>query len=156
MSRRAGAHAASAGTYILYATSLAAMAPGTNLGAATPISLGGGDDTSGSTLHHKIINDAVAEIRALAEMHHRNADWAEKAVREAATLTATQAKGKGVSRSSRRTCRDLLAQADGRSVVTAAGHARAAHQGDGGRARGAGFHGAGCWPSSAIPISPSS
>ena len=117
----AGAHAASAGTYILYATGLAAMAPGTNLGAATPISLGVGDDKSGSTLHHKVVNDAVAEIRALAEMHGRNADWAEKAVREAATLTATQARKQGVIDLMADNISDLLAQADGRSVVTGLG-----------------------------------
>jgi membrane-bound serine protease (ClpP class) len=127
-----GAHAASAGTYILYATSLAAMAPGTNLGAATPIQIGGvpglpdsgkGDEkkSSGSTLEHKIVNDAVAQIRALAEMHGRNADWAEKAVREAATLTASQAKAQKVVELIAPDIPTLLGLADGRSVVTAIG-----------------------------------
>jgi len=113
----AGAHAASAGTYILYATSIAAMAPGTNIGAATPIQIGGGglpglpsldephpagDKGKGEdkakpaqtplpTLETKAANDAVALIRGLAELRGRNADWAEKAVREAATLNARQA-----------------------------------------------------------------
>lgn len=114
-----GAHAASAGTYILYATSLAAMAPGTNLGAATPIQIG--DEKTSDTLEHKMVNDAVAEIRSLAEMHHRNADWAEQAVREAATLTASQAKEKGVVEIVATDADDLLAQADGRKVVTASG-----------------------------------
>jgi membrane-bound serine protease (ClpP class) len=110
-----GAHAASAGTYILYATSIAVMAPGTNIGAATPVQIGGGglpglpspeeplpskqpkdkDRESGkspaSTLETKATNDAVALIRGLAELRGRNADWAEKAVREAATLNAREA-----------------------------------------------------------------
>jgi membrane-bound serine protease (ClpP class) len=123
-----GAHAASAGTYILYATSLAAMAPGTNLGAATPIQIGGipgvsggNKDSSGSTLQHKMVNDAVALIRSLAEMHGRNADWAEKAVREAASLTAKQAKAQHVVELIATDVSDLLAQADGRTVVTAFG-----------------------------------
>jgi membrane-bound serine protease (ClpP class) len=109
-----GAHAASAGTYILFAASIAAMAPGTNIGAATPVQIGGlpglpsqndqqpkaPDDkgkaektrpSQGSALEHKATNDAVALIRGLAELRGRNADWAEKAVREAATLHASQA-----------------------------------------------------------------
>ena len=123
-----GAHAASAGTYILYATSLAAMAPGTNLGAATPIQIGaipgtsGGDkNASGNTLQHKMVSDAVALIRSLAEMHGRNADWAEKAVREAASLTAKRAKAQHVVELIATDISDLLAQADGRTVVTAFG-----------------------------------
>lgn len=104
-----GAHAASAGTYILYATSIAAMAPGTNIGAATPVQIGGGlpglpstdekgkDKDTGKTpstptLENKATNDAVALIRSLAELRGRNADWAEKAVREAATLNAREAR----------------------------------------------------------------
>ena len=105
----AGARADSAGTYILLASHIAAMAPTTHLGAATPVSLGGEDATppidddtddedtdeptppSGSSMERKVMNDAVAYIRGLAERHGRNADWAEKAVTEAATLTASQA-----------------------------------------------------------------
>jgi membrane-bound serine protease (ClpP class) len=113
-----GAHAASAGTYILYATNIAAMAPGTNIGAATPVQIGGGglpglpspeeqrppalpgekskDSGAGKpaplpTVETKATNDAVSLIRSLAELRGRNADWAEKAVREAATLHARQA-----------------------------------------------------------------
>lgn len=109
-----GAHAASAGTYILYATSIAAMAPGTNIGAATPVQIGGlpglpstnepqpgekgkGEDKTKPvqaplpTIETKAANDAVSLIRGLAELRGRNADWAEKAVREAATLNAREA-----------------------------------------------------------------
>ena len=110
----AGARADSAGTYILLASHIAAMTPTTHLGAATPVSLGGEDATpplddatddedtvdedadkpappSGSSMERKVMNDAVAYIRSLAERHGRNADWAETAVTEAATLTASQA-----------------------------------------------------------------
>lgn len=104
----AGARADSAGTYILLASHIAAMSPTTVIGAATPVSIGGGDATpppednadeeseepaapSGTALERKILNDSVSYIRGLAERHGRNADWAEKAVTEAATLTATEA-----------------------------------------------------------------
>jgi len=91
-----GARAASAGTYILYASHVAAMAPGTNLGAATPVFIGGGGDAkegkkSQDTLTRKATNDAVAYIRGLAQMRHRNAQWAERAVREAVSLPVNEA-----------------------------------------------------------------
>ncbi|MGJ3265028.1 MAG: NfeD family protein [Salinarimonas sp.] len=90
----AGARAASAGTYILYASHVAAMAQSTNLGAATPVSLGGGGAEGASA--RKAINDSAAFIRGLAELRGRNADFAEAAVREAATLTAVDAVQDGV------------------------------------------------------------
>ena len=104
-----GARAASAGTYILYASHVAAMAPATNLGAATPVAIGapgggdeGGDKVGGkagkgegegtsSTMTRKQVNDASAYIRSLAQMRGRNADWAERAVREAVSLPAAEA-----------------------------------------------------------------
>ena len=94
----AGARADSAGTYILLSAHIAAMAPTTHLGAATPVPLIGGDQDkdadeseSAPAMDLKMMNDAVSYIRGLAERHDRNADWAEKAVTEAATLTAAEA-----------------------------------------------------------------
>jgi len=89
-----GARAASAGTFILYASHIAAMAPGTNLGAASPVALGGGGsekDEKKDTLMRKQINDAAAYIRGLAKMRGRNAEWAERAVRDAVSLSAEEA-----------------------------------------------------------------
>lgn len=107
-----GSRAASAGTYILYASHVAAMAPATNLGAATPIMIGGAPTLPGSepeqdtgsekddadkplssmdTMQSKMVNDAQAYIRSLAELRGRNIDWAVRAVTEAATLTAEEA-----------------------------------------------------------------
>lgn len=127
-----GARAASAGTYILYASHIAAMAPGTNLGAATPIAIGGdmfGQGKDGDTgkeggkqpavqnaAEAKLVNDAVAYIRGLAELRGRNADWAEKAVREAASLSAEAAVREKVVDFTATTVADLLKQANGRTV----------------------------------------
>jgi membrane-bound serine protease (ClpP class) len=91
-----GARAASAGTFIVYASHIAAMAPGTNLGAASPVALmGGGDNKEGKkgedTMMRKATNDAVAYIRGFAQLRHRNADWAERAVREGVSLPADEA-----------------------------------------------------------------
>jgi membrane-bound serine protease (ClpP class) len=126
-----GARAASAGTYILYASHIAAMTPGTNLGAATPVQLGGGQPFGGSeepdkegsrpatprnASEAKAVNDAVAYIRGLAQLRGRNADWAEKAVREAASLPATDAVREEVVDFVATDLQDLIAKADGRVV----------------------------------------
>ncbi|NKL81465.1 NfeD family protein [Rhizobium leguminosarum] len=122
-----GARAASAGTYILYASHIAAMAPGTNLGAATPIALGGsgfdGDDNRDgkeqqprSAAEAKAVNDAAAYLRGLAELRNRNADWAERAVRDAASLSSTAAEREKVIDFTATTVDDLMAQANGRTV----------------------------------------
>ena len=174
-----GARAASAGTYILYASHVAAMAPGTNLGAATPVAIGGGlpmpgggDDRSrdgasggdrpergpqggaakdganaeqtgregaekdgaakdgagsdgsarparrpGSAMEAKTVNDAVAYIRSLAQMRGRNADWAESAVREGASLSAEEAKARNVVDLVATSVANLLELAHGRTVA---------------------------------------
>ena len=97
-----GARAASAGTFIMYASHIAAMAPGTNLGAASPVAVmgGGGTDKDGKktedTMMKKVTNDAVAYIRGFAQMRGRNADWAEQAVREGVSLPAEEAVKKKV------------------------------------------------------------
>jgi membrane-bound serine protease (ClpP class) len=128
-----GAHAASAGTYILYATHIAAMAPGTNLGAATPVELGGSvpglpgqssKDKPKDAMTAKITNDAVAFIRSLAELRGRNADWAEKAVREAASLSADAALQEHVIDLVAPDQVQLLRQVDGRTIELAGGVTR--------------------------------
>lgn len=153
----AGARAASAGTYLLYASHVAAMAPATHLGSATPVQLGGGglpgleedqdeggaddgqppaqdsaaDEDAGeeeaeqaapprrgeTAMERKVLEDAVAYIRSLAERHDRNADWAEEAVREAVNLTAREALEQNVIDVVARDVDDLLMQIDGRRVV---------------------------------------
>ena len=160
-----GARAASAGTYILYACHIAAMAPATNLGAATPVPIGGepepgsvplpgggarpgekpdsggsgsnpgsdkgnpgtakppsgggaeeGEPAPHSAMERKVVNDAVAYIRGLAELRGRNADWAEQAVRGAASLSANAALEKKVIDLIARDVPDLLVRIDGREV----------------------------------------
>jgi membrane-bound serine protease (ClpP class) len=138
-----GSRAASAGTYLMYAAHVAAMAPGTHLGAATPISLAppglpgspprskpGSDKQPESdattAAERKSLNDAVAYIRSLAELRGRNADWAEKAVREAATLTASAALKEHVVDVVAKDIDELLSSIDGRTVTTTAGQIRLA------------------------------
>jgi len=133
-----GARAASAGTYMLYAAHIAAMAPATNLGAATPVQIGGmpgignpkpddadtdeSDDAvpksapSADAMTNKMVNDAVAYIRSLAEMRGRNADWAEAAVREAKSLSSAQALELNVIDVVATDIPDLLQKIDGMSV----------------------------------------
>ncbi|MCH9026062.1 MAG: nodulation protein NfeD [Proteobacteria bacterium] len=140
-----GSRAASAGTYIMYASHIAAMAPATNIGSATPVQIGGdgprkpdsedeedaedeeaGDeevekksktkDTGTTAMERKTINDAVAYIRGLAELRGRNVDWAEKAVREAVNVTASEALELGIIDLVAKTQAQLLQDIDGMSV----------------------------------------
>ncbi len=129
-----GARAASAGTYILYASHIAAMSPATNVGAATPVNIigalkpgaeeepGSDDEDSGAAMDpgdamsRKAVNDAVAYVRGLAGKHGRNADWAELAVREAASITAQKALELGVIDLVAEDIGDLLEQIHGRTV----------------------------------------
>jgi len=127
-----GARAASAGTYILYASHIAAMEPATNLGAATPVKITGfpggdafdkdpeSDDGQKQVpqdpMTNKIINDSVAYIRGLAQLRGRNAEWAEQAVREAASMTAEEAVSEGVIDLLANSIPDLLSKIDGRTV----------------------------------------
>ncbi len=138
-----GARAASAGTYLVYASHLATMAPGTHLGAATPVPLGvpglpgspppskpppgsekPAEPDPASAGDRKAVNDAVAYLRTLAELRSRNAEWAEKAVREAATLTSTEALEERVVEFIANDIDQMLAAIDGRSVSTSAGEVR--------------------------------
>ena len=135
-----GARAASAGTYILYAAHVAAMAPATNLGAATPVAIGapGGGGSGGgtkegekgdksakgaggeaATMTRKQVNDASAYIRGLAQMRGRNAEWAERAVREAVSLSATEALKMKVVDLVAEDVPDLLRRLDGRRLKAA-------------------------------------
>lgn len=140
----AGSRAASAGTYILYASHIAAMAPSTHLGAATPVTMGGmpgapetapeaedepaardkpeeqADDSKrrgGTAMERKMLEDAVAYIRSLAELRGRNPEWAEQAVREGFTLTAPQALKRNVIDVLATDTRSLLEQIHGREVT---------------------------------------
>jgi membrane-bound serine protease (ClpP class) len=134
-----GARAASAGTYLVYASHVAAMAPATNLGAATPVQIGPGgpaptaprppvekDDKAdkadqdgelpGTAMERKALNDSIAYIRGLAELRGRNVEWAEAAVREGASLPASEALEAGVVEIVAEDIPDLLRQLDGRKV----------------------------------------
>ncbi len=109
----AGARAASAGTFILLAAHVAAMAPGTSTGAAHPVALGGELPDKEDPAVQKLVNDAASRIRAIAEARGRNADWAEKAVRQSATLTATEALELGVIDLIAESFPDLLRKLEG-------------------------------------------
>ena len=108
-----GAQAASAGTFITLAAHVAAMAPGTNIGAAHPVTMGQKMDEE---MAKKVENDLAAWARSLAKLRGRNADWAEKAVRESVSLTAEEALKLGVIDLLARDLPDLLRQLDGRKV----------------------------------------
>ncbi|TNF86351.1 MAG: nodulation protein NfeD [Gammaproteobacteria bacterium] len=126
-----GSRAASAGTYILYASHVAAMAPATNLGAATPVQIGGlpklpsqpprseeekPEDDGKTDMERKILNDAIAYIKGLAKLRGRNEQWAEQAVREAASLSAVEALEMNVIDLVAADLNDLLRQLDGREI----------------------------------------
>lgn len=132
-----GARAASAGTYILYASHVAAMAPGTNLGAATPVAIGmpgtpskppgkgeagkdgAAEQSPTDAMTAKQVNDAAAYIRGLANMRGRNAEWAEQAVREAVSLSAEEALAQKVIDYLATDLSDLLRQLDGKTLQAA-------------------------------------
>ena len=114
-----GARAASAGTFLTLAAHVAAMAPGTNIGAASPVTMGGG--ISDSTLANKMFNDTAAFIRSIAERRGRNVEWAERAVREADAITEREALEKNVVDFVARDVQDLLEQADATTVETSRG-----------------------------------
>ncbi|WP_417788276.1 NfeD family protein [Stutzerimonas xanthomarina] len=126
-----GSRAASAGTYLLYASHVAAMAPGTNLGAATPVQIGGSgsgppeaekeNEKTGDAMSRKQVNDAAAYIRGLAQLRERNAEWAERAVREAVSLSAAEALKQNVIDYLASDLDDLLTQLDGQTIQTTAG-----------------------------------
>ena len=144
-----GSRAASAGTYIAYASHIAAMAPATNIGSSTPVNMGGGGSPlpfpsseeqdgggeeaetppeegdapsadapqqSGSAMESKVVNDAAAYIKGLAELRGRNVEWAEATVREAANLTAAEALEMNVIDLVAEDLNTLLAEVDGRRV----------------------------------------
>ncbi len=113
-----GARAASAGVFITLAAHVAAMAPGTNIGAAHPVGIGGKMD---KTMVEKVTNDAVAYIRSIAERRGRNADWAEQAVRKSVSITASEAVKLGVIDMVSNNLTDLLKAIDGRKVDTLSG-----------------------------------
>ncbi|MFQ5997395.1 MAG: nodulation protein NfeD [Dehalococcoidales bacterium] len=114
----AGARAASAGAYITLAAHVAAMAPNTAIGAATPIAMGGeGEAPMSDEMKAKVINDAVAYIRDIAESHGRNADWAEKAVREGVSATSQEALELNVVDMIAPDLNALIAQLDGKQVT---------------------------------------
>ena len=120
----AGARAASAGAFILLACPVAAMAPGTNVGAATPVGV------SGAVLTAKVTEDAVASIRALAEQHGRNADLAERFVRDATSVSAETALDEGVIDLISPSIDDLLSRIDGSTIEIGAGRSVTLHTAD--------------------------
>ena len=114
-----GASASSAGTYIVYASHVAAMAPATNIGSATPVR--GDGEAMEPNLERKVVNEAVAQMRGLAELRGRNIEWAEKTVREATNLTASEALEQNVIDLMATDISALLAKIDGMTLETKTG-----------------------------------
>ncbi|MEE9169923.1 MAG: nodulation protein NfeD [bacterium] len=110
-----GSRAASAGVFIAYSAHVAAMTPGTNIGAAHPVTLGGQADSS-SAMMEKVTNDAAAYIRSLAEKRNRNIEWAEQAVRESVSITESEALELGVIDYVVPTLDSLLSVLDGKEI----------------------------------------
>lgn len=115
----AGSRAASAGVFITYAANIAAMAPGTNIGSAHPVAMGGGK--MDETMMKKVENDAVAYIKSIAAKRKRNPDWAEKAVRESVNITAEEALKLNIINIVAENRDDLIKKLDGRKVELASG-----------------------------------
>ncbi len=118
-----GSRAASAGTFITIASHIAAMAPGTNIGAAHPVNMmgGGGESEQAKTMEHKIVNDAAAYIRSLAELRKRNAHWAELAVVKSVSISAEEAMRLNVIDLIAADVKALVLAVDGREVQVASG-----------------------------------
>ncbi len=113
-----GARAASAGMFITMSAHVAAMAPGSRIGAAAPVAMGGGgSDEESGTMDAKVVEDTAAFARSVAEQTDRNAEWAEKAVKEAVSATASEALELGVVDLLASTLNELLEQIDGREVT---------------------------------------
>jgi len=109
-----GAQCASAGTFIALACHVLAMAPATNIGAAHPVTMGGGQD---KTMEEKAVNDTVSFIKSIAALRHKNADWAEKAVRKSISSTADEALAEGICDLIAENQTELLQALDGRTVT---------------------------------------
>lgn len=117
-----GSHCASAGVFLMMAAHVSAMAPGTNIGAAHPVTIGeSSPDSTGHVMMEKVTNDAVSYIRSLAEKNGRNADWAEEAVRQSVSITENEALAKKVINLVVVNFDSLLARLNGMTVETIVG-----------------------------------
>ena len=118
-----GSRAASAGTFITIASHIAAMAPGTNIGAAHPVNMmgGGGESEQAKTMEHKVVNDAAAYIRSLAQLRNRNEHWAELAVVKSVSISAEEAMRLNVIDLVAADVKALVLAVDGREVQVASG-----------------------------------
>ena len=116
-----GSRAASAGTFITIASHIAAMAPDTNIGAAHPVNMMGGNNEQDTTLKKKVVNDAAAYIRSLAELRNRNSQWAELAVVKSVSISAEEAKRLNVIDLIAGNVKALILAIDGREIQTTSG-----------------------------------